>query len=69
VFLQITCDDPADLQVPDQKYTFGVVKAARARGDFEVRAERSRRVLRIHLGPHVAADLTTLKDAVRRALA
>src|SRR5262249_48481082 len=26
VFLQITCDDPADLPVPDQKYTFGVVK-------------------------------------------
>ena len=45
VFLQITCDDAADLQVPDQKYTFGVVKAAEARGDFEVLAERGRRVL------------------------
>ena len=33
VFLQITCDDPADVQVPDQKYTFGIVKAAQARGD------------------------------------
>ncbi|HKF52275.1 MAG TPA: bifunctional transaldolase/phosoglucose isomerase, partial [Candidatus Acidoferrales bacterium] len=28
VFLQITCDDAADLPVPGQKYTFGVVKAA-----------------------------------------
>src|SRR5208337_3730805 len=26
VFLQITCDDAQDLQVPGQKYTFGVVK-------------------------------------------
>ena len=69
VFLQITCDDPADLQVPDQKYTFGVVKAAEARGDFEVLAERDRRVLRVHLGSHVAAGLTTLKEAVRQALA
>jgi hypothetical protein len=69
VFLQITCDDPADLQVPDQKYTFGVVKAAQARGDLEVLAERGRRALRIHLGSHVAAGLTTLKDAVRQALA
>jgi hypothetical protein len=69
VFLQITCDDPADLEVPDQRYTFGVVKAAQARGDFEVLAERGRRVLRIHLGSHVAAGLTTLKDAVRHALA
>jgi transaldolase/glucose-6-phosphate isomerase len=69
VFLQITCDDAADLPVPDQKYTFGVVKAAEARGDFEVLAERERRVLRVHLGSHVAAGLTTLKDAVRQALA
>jgi transaldolase / glucose-6-phosphate isomerase len=68
VFLQITCDDNADLQVPDQKYTFGVVKATQARGDFEVLAERNRRVLRVHLGPHVAAGLTTLKEAVRQAL-
>jgi transaldolase/glucose-6-phosphate isomerase len=69
VFLQITCDDPPDVQVPDQKYTFGVVIAAEARGDFEVLAERDRRVLRVHLGLHVAAGLTTLKDAVRQALA
>ncbi len=69
VFLQITCDDPADLKVPDQKYTFGVVKAAEARGDFEVLAERDRRVLRVHLGAHVAASLNTLTDAIRQALA
>jgi transaldolase/glucose-6-phosphate isomerase len=69
VFLQITCDDAADLQVPDQRYTFGIVKAAEARGDFEVLAERDRRVLRVHLGPHVSAGLTSLKEAVRQALA
>ena len=40
VFLQITCDDASDLAVPGQKYTFGVVKAAQARGDFAVLAER-----------------------------
>ena len=55
VFLQITCDDAADLPVPGQKYTFGVVKAAEARGDFEVLAERGRRLLRVHLGAHVDA--------------
>ncbi len=36
VFLQITCDDAQDLPVPDQKFTFGGVKAAGARGDFQV---------------------------------
>jgi transaldolase/glucose-6-phosphate isomerase len=69
VFLQITCDDPVDIQVPGQKYTFGTVKAAQARGDLDVLAERDRRVLRIHLGPHVAAGLTALKDAIGQALA
>ena len=55
VFLQVTCDDAKDLPVPGQKYTFGVVKAAQARGDFQVLAERERRALRVHLGPDVAA--------------
>ncbi|MBN8920529.1 MAG: bifunctional transaldolase/phosoglucose isomerase, partial [Rhizobiales bacterium] len=69
VFLQITCDDPPDLQVPGQNYTFGVVIAAEARGDFEVLAERDRRALRVHVGDDVAAGLATLKDAIRQALA
>jgi hypothetical protein len=69
VFLQITCDDPADLPVPEQKYTFGVVKAAQARGDFAVLAGRGRRILRVHLGAHVAAGLSKLRAAVDEALA
>jgi transaldolase/glucose-6-phosphate isomerase len=68
VFLQITCDDAADLPVPGQKYTFGVVKAAQARGDFAVLAERGRRALRVHLGKDVDAGLATLRSAVEQAL-
>jgi glucose-6-phosphate isomerase len=68
VFLQITCDDAADLQVPGQKYTFGIVKAAQARGDFEVLAERGRRALRVHLGADVESGLKRLQDAVQRAM-
>ena len=69
VFLQITCDDGADLPVPQQKYTFGVVKAAQARGDFQVLAERGRRALRVHLGPDVDAGLQQLSSAMKEALA
>jgi len=68
VFLQITCDDAADLPVPQQKYTFGVVKAAQARGDFQVLAERGRRALRVHLGPDVDAGLQQLLSAMKEAL-
>ena len=53
VFLQITCDDATDIPVPGQRYSFGVVKAAEARGDFAVLVERERRALRVHLGADV----------------
>jgi transaldolase/glucose-6-phosphate isomerase len=69
VFLQITCDDAKDLPVPGQKYTFGIVKAAQARGDFAVLAERGRRALRVHLGKNVKAGLATLAKAVQKAIA
>lgn len=68
VFLQITSDDAIDLPVPGQKYTFGIVKAAQARGDFEVLAERGRRALRVHLGADIDAGLKTLQVAVVNAL-
>lgn len=68
VFLQVTCDDAVDLAVPGQKYTFGVVKAAQARGDFQVLAERGRRALRVHLHD-VDAGLATLAAAVQKVLA
>ncbi len=69
VFLQVTCDDGNDLPVPGQKYTFGLVKSAQARGDFQVLADRSRRALRVHLGSDVAAGLRTLDAAIEQALA
>jgi hypothetical protein len=64
VFLQITCDDANDLSVPGQKYTFGIVKAAQARGDFQVLADRKRRALRVHLPKDVEAGLESLGRAV-----
>ena len=68
VFLQVTCDDAVDLPVPQQKYTFGVVKAAQARGDFQVLSERGRRALRVHLGADVDSGLKQLASAMAQAL-
>ncbi|MCX4246294.1 bifunctional transaldolase/phosoglucose isomerase [Paraliomyxa miuraensis] len=67
VFLQITCDDAQDLPVPGQRYSFGIVKAAQARGDFEVLVGRERRALRIHLGADVGAGLAALDTAISQA--
>jgi transaldolase / glucose-6-phosphate isomerase len=67
VFLQITADDARDLAVPGQAYSFGVIKAAQARGDLAVLADRGRRVLRVHLGADVAAGLETIARLVDEA--
>lgn len=64
VFLQITSDDADDFAVPEQKFTFGVVKAAQSRGDFQVLVDRGRRALRVHLGADVAAGLRKLLEIV-----
>ncbi len=68
VFLQVTADDRADLDVPGERYSFGTVKAAQARGDFDVLAERGRRALRVHLGSDVAAGLARLQQAITAAV-
>jgi transaldolase/glucose-6-phosphate isomerase len=67
VFLQVTCDDPSDIDVPGHSYSFGVVKAAQASGDLAVLVERDRRALRIHL-KHVDAGLEELSHAIDAAL-
>lgn len=68
VFLQLTCDDRFDVPVPGAKYTFGVVKAAQARGDFTVLVERGRRALRVHVTGDLEKGLNTLKSAFLAAL-
>jgi transaldolase/glucose-6-phosphate isomerase len=45
-----------------------VVKAAQARGDFDVLAERGRRALRVHITGSLEAGLHTLAAAIESAL-
>ena len=64
VFLQITSDDAFDLAVPGQKYSFGIVKSAQARGDFQVLLDRGRRALRVHLPADVRSGLIKLAGLI-----
>ncbi|CCE05217.1 putative bifunctional: transaldolase (tal-like)(N-terminal), Glucose-6-phosphate isomerase (pgi-like)(C-terminal) [Bradyrhizobium sp. STM 3843] len=68
VFLQITADDDKDLPIPGWKASFGVVKAAQARGDFDVLTERGRRALRVHLKGNLKSGLKMLDAAITDAL-
>jgi transaldolase/glucose-6-phosphate isomerase len=67
VFLQITADDPEDLPVPGQRYSFGTIKLAQARGDFEVLSARGRRLLRVHL-KDVGRGLEALRTIIEQGL-
>ncbi|MCX5616337.1 bifunctional transaldolase/phosoglucose isomerase [Bombella sp. TMW 2.2559] len=64
VFLQVTAGDAADLPVPGHVYSFGIVKAAQARGDFDVLAARGRRALRVHIAGPLQAGLDRLAQLV-----
>ncbi|MBI3003164.1 MAG: glucose-6-phosphate isomerase [candidate division NC10 bacterium] len=68
VFLQITAEDEADLPIPGAPYTFGVLKAAQALGDFEALRAKRRRIVRVGLGPDVGAGLRRLREAVEAGL-
>ncbi|RMH36902.1 MAG: bifunctional transaldolase/phosoglucose isomerase [Nitrospirae bacterium] len=68
VFLQLTCDDPEDLPIPGEPYTFGVLKAAQALGDLQSLVSRGRRVIRVHLGSDVGKGLARLEEALSGGL-
>jgi glucose-6-phosphate isomerase len=67
VFIQITSDDREEVPIPGRPYGFSTLKQAQALGDFESLANRSRRVIRVHLSKGVAEGLKTLLDLVRKA--
>ena len=46
VFIQIVGDDPSDISIPGQEYTFGQLKHAQALGDLESLRAHERRVAR-----------------------
>ncbi|PZR66078.1 MAG: transaldolase [Solirubrobacterales bacterium] len=68
VFLQLTCHDSVELAVPGHSYTFGTVKEAQARADFDVLAQRERRALRVHLALDPTDGLRALKDTIEQVL-
>jgi transaldolase/glucose-6-phosphate isomerase len=67
IFIQITCDDPVDMAIPEAPYTFSVLKAAQAAGDLEALQSKGRRALRLHIEGDLLAGLQKLLDAVELA--
>ena len=64
VFLQLTAEDRLDLPIPEEPYTFGIVKRAQALGDLGSLQARGRRVLRVHFTRDVNDGLTRIRQAL-----
>ncbi|MDX2138289.1 MAG: bifunctional transaldolase/phosoglucose isomerase [Chloroflexota bacterium] len=64
VFIQITCNDPSDIAIPGEPYSFGTLKAAQAAGDLEALIPKGRRALRLHISGDILTGLDKLRAAV-----
>jgi glucose-6-phosphate isomerase len=58
VFFQIIGNDQIDFAVPDEPFTFSILKQAQALGDFRALEQRGRRVIGIDFGNNTLAGLS-----------
>lgn len=64
LYIIITGDEKEQLPIPDKKFGFATLHQAQALGDFQSLDEKSRRVIRIHLGNDIDAGLNILFQAL-----
>ncbi len=69
VYLQLTTDDRAKVDIPGQAFGFGTLIAAQAEGDLRSLRSHGRRVIRIHAEGEVTEVITQLAGWVRDAAA
>ena len=67
VFIQVTGDDREDVPIPDQPFTFSVLKQAQAAGDLRSLRDHGRRVIRLHISGDLIDGLDRLTDACAAA--
>jgi transaldolase / glucose-6-phosphate isomerase len=64
LFLMLEDTDRQDVPVPNEHYTFSILKHAQALGDFKALGDHGRRALRIDLGKDAAAGLEELATLI-----
>jgi hypothetical protein len=66
LFLMLEDADRQDVPVPNEPYTFSILKHAQALGDFKALGDHGRRALRIDLGKDAAAGLEEFATLIGR---
>lgn len=64
VFFLLTANDKVDFPVPQEGYTFSILKEAQALGDLRALTGRDRRVVQVHLGDDVLGGLSQLHNII-----
>lgn len=64
IFLIITADEPKNVNVPGEVFTFEVLKNAQALGDYQSFANKQLRLFHIHLAGSVRDGLTMLQQTI-----
>ena len=67
VYIQITGDDDEDVPIPDQRFTFSVLKQAQAAGDLQSLRDHGRRVIRVHITGDLIEGIDRLTNACSAA--
>ena len=68
VFLQLTGGGGDDINLPGEKFTYGILARAQAIGDFQSLASRKRRAISIDLGPDPDKGLQQLAQTVKSSV-
>ncbi|MHB1050461.1 MAG: glucose-6-phosphate isomerase [Bacteroidota bacterium] len=64
IFIIITADEPTDVNIPGEPFSFGVLKDAQALGDYRSFANKQLRMIHIHMSGTVAKGLYQLSEAI-----
>lgn len=67
IFIQITVDDPEDVDIPGQPYSFSVLKQAQALGDQQALMERALPFVRLHIKGNIPNGLAKILEAIEVA--
>ncbi|MBD3233006.1 MAG: glucose-6-phosphate isomerase [candidate division Zixibacteria bacterium] len=65
LFIQITGDEPVDLEIPGKGFGFKTLINAQAAGDYRALVRHNRRILKFHLKGDVSAKIKELLDVVK----
>ncbi|HEX3244483.1 MAG TPA: hypothetical protein VHX16_03675, partial [Chloroflexota bacterium] len=67
VFVQLVGEVESDVPIPGAPYTFGVLNAAQAVGDFQALQQHGRRVVRLHVGSDPVGTLSRLTGLIKES--